>query len=568
MDDDLVVLVDSDGRPIGTAGRLEVHTADTPLHLAFSCYLFDCDGRLLVTRRALGKKTWPGVWTNSCCGHLKPGETAETAVRRRVREELGVDVDGLSMILPDFRYRAVDYSGIVEHELCPVFAGRLSGILKPDPDEVMDHGFVEWDDLVKAVAAVPGLISPWAAVQIPRLTTELPEPFETFLPRFSSSVQPDDDVGNPAVDPAQPSLDQAQPAAAETLAAVRELVAAEGEALATMWRRSIAPDNVDILDEDLPWWLRRLVLDGGKRLRPLMCHWGFVAAGGRAGGAEHDHVVRLGAALEILHTFALIHDDVMDASDTRRGRPSAHVQAAEMHRRARSGGNSDEFGINMAVLLGDLAHVEADRLVSTLPPPLQRDWYELSIELIAGQRADLTGAAAHRRDSAHARTVARLKSGAYTIQRPLLLGATAAGAGAQAYAMLSDYGTSLGEVFALRDDVLGVWGDPALTGKPAGDDLHHGKPTVILGLAAEALRDGTDTEAAAALARVGTPRTRPADIPLLQQALLDAGVRDRVEEMIRAGIKRALAALSPGVLTYAGVQGLTEMAERIGWRDR
>jgi geranylgeranyl diphosphate synthase type I len=550
VDDDLVVLVDQEGRLIGTAPRLAVHTDDTPLHLAFSCYLFAADGRLLITRRALGKKTWPGVWTNSCCGHLKPGESAEAAVRRRVREELGLEIDGLRLVLPDFRYRAVDYSGIVEHELCPVFAGTLSGDPAPDPDEVMDHRFIEWDELVTAVAAAPGLISPWAAAQIPQLVG----PFETLFPR-------------------SPATDAPQPTVAETLQAIRELLDEEADTLAAMWRRSIAPDDLDILDQDLPWWLRRLVLDGGKRLRPIMCHWGFVAAGGRAGGVEHDHVVRLGAALEILHTFALIHDDVMDASDTRRGRPSAHVHAAELHRRAEGDGGSAEFGINMAILLGDFAHIEADRLVSSLPAELRSHWYDLSVELIAGQRADLTGAAAHRRDLAHAQSIARLKSGGYTIQRPLLLGATAAGADAEAYEMLAAFGAALGEVFALRDDVLGVWGDPARTGKPAGDDLHHGKATVILSLAADALsaesRSGrADSEAAEALARVGTPRARAEDVPLLQQAFLDAGIRDRVEGMIRAGIDRATAVLRPGVLSDAGIRGLTEMAERVGWRDR
>lgn len=184
VDDDLVVLVDQHGSPVGTAPRLDVHTEDTPLHLAFSCYLFDANGRLLLTRRALGKKTWPGVWTNSCCGHLKPGESAEDAVRRRVHEELGVAIDGLQVVLPDFRYRAVDYSGIVEHELCPVFAGRLVGDLAPDPNEVMDYRYIGWDDLVAAVSAAPGLISPWAAVQIPQLTSELPGSFGR-LPRIS-----------------------------------------------------------------------------------------------------------------------------------------------------------------------------------------------------------------------------------------------------------------------------------------------------------------------------------------------------------------------------------------------
>ena len=114
---DLVVLLDDDGTPTGTAPRLDVHGADTPLHQAFSVHLFDDAGRVLLTRRALSKRTWPGVWTNSCCGHPRPGEAVEDAVRRRVREELGVEVRDLRLLLPDFRYRAVDASGVVENEL-------------------------------------------------------------------------------------------------------------------------------------------------------------------------------------------------------------------------------------------------------------------------------------------------------------------------------------------------------------------------------------------------------------------------------------------------------------------
>ncbi|RYY48065.1 MAG: isopentenyl-diphosphate Delta-isomerase [Actinomycetales bacterium] len=116
---DLVVLLEDDGTPAGTAPRLSVHGTETPLHQAFSLHLFDDQGRVLLTRRALSKLTWPGVWTNSCCGHPRPGEALEDAVRRRLREELGVEVDDLRIVLPDFRYRAVDASGVVENEICP-----------------------------------------------------------------------------------------------------------------------------------------------------------------------------------------------------------------------------------------------------------------------------------------------------------------------------------------------------------------------------------------------------------------------------------------------------------------
>jgi isopentenyl-diphosphate delta-isomerase len=167
--DDLVVLLDEHDRPSGMAPRATVHTDRTPRHLAFSCYLFDDRGRVLLTRRALGKATWPGTWTNSCCGHPRPGEPAEDAVRRRVADELGAVVDELELALPDFGYRAVDASGIVEDESCPVWLGRLVGALRPDPDEVCATAWLDWDDLARLVATAPALLSPWCVLQVPLL---------------------------------------------------------------------------------------------------------------------------------------------------------------------------------------------------------------------------------------------------------------------------------------------------------------------------------------------------------------------------------------------------------------
>ncbi|WP_236568022.1 MULTISPECIES: isopentenyl-diphosphate Delta-isomerase [unclassified Nocardiopsis] len=168
---ELVVLLDEDHRRVGVADKATVHTGDTPLHLAFSCYVLDGEGRVLITRRALGKTTWPGVWTNSCCGHPAPGEDVEEAVRRRVRQELGMEVTGVRPALPDFRYRAVSAEGIVENEFCPVFWARAqsgSGP-RPDPGEVAEYAWTEWSDLVAVAERTPWLLSPWAVEQIPRL---------------------------------------------------------------------------------------------------------------------------------------------------------------------------------------------------------------------------------------------------------------------------------------------------------------------------------------------------------------------------------------------------------------
>ncbi|EFK53472.1 isopentenyl-diphosphate Delta-isomerase [Corynebacterium genitalium ATCC 33030] len=168
-----VVLCDDDGRPTGTADKFEVHTTDTPLHLAFSAWLFDASGHLLISRRALGKKTWPGVWTNSFCGHPAPGEATEDAVVRRAQQELGLPASALAdlrCVLPDFRYRAVDSSGIVEHEICPVYVVRLAGGAEaaPNPDEVDSTKGVNPADLITAAEAMPAVFSPWLVEELAR----------------------------------------------------------------------------------------------------------------------------------------------------------------------------------------------------------------------------------------------------------------------------------------------------------------------------------------------------------------------------------------------------------------
>ena len=169
--EELVVLVDPDGRPIGQQSKAEVHSTDTPLHLAFSLYLFNERGELLLTRRALGKRTWPGVWTNTCCGHPAPGESAEEAARRRLADELGMEASDYRSVLPDFAYRAEDANGIQENELCPVFTARLhpNTVLRPNPAEVLDWAWVDWSAARTSIMATPFAFSPWAVGQVAQL---------------------------------------------------------------------------------------------------------------------------------------------------------------------------------------------------------------------------------------------------------------------------------------------------------------------------------------------------------------------------------------------------------------
>ncbi len=249
---DDVVLLDEQGEAIGRAPRLEVHTSSTPLHLAFSTYLFNDAGEVLITRRALEKKTWPGVWTNSCCGHPRPGETMEDAMRRRIREELGAEVGPLETILPSFQYRAVDSSGIVENEICPVSIATLISDVTPNPREVMDVAWAPWEDLVAGVLATPQVYSPWAVLQIPELSKQLS---------------------------ARSTGDGYQPNELRCIKEVDQVIAQEIHRMQKSWD-SLSSAEVDVLQMDLPEWIASLMRDG-KRFRVSMCFWGFVAAGGR-----------------------------------------------------------------------------------------------------------------------------------------------------------------------------------------------------------------------------------------------------------------------------------------------
>jgi isopentenyl-diphosphate Delta-isomerase len=173
--EELVVLLDERHRPAGTMPKARVHGPDTPLHLAFSVYLFDSGGHLLVTRRALGKRTWPGVWTNSCCGHPAPGEAPADAARRRLGQELGLHPARIELVLPSFAYRAVAADGVVENEVCPVFFAHLDGDPEPppnpDPEEVAEWRWVSWAAFRAVATTAPWALSPWAVEQVAQLPT-------------------------------------------------------------------------------------------------------------------------------------------------------------------------------------------------------------------------------------------------------------------------------------------------------------------------------------------------------------------------------------------------------------
>src|SRR6476646_9297523 len=226
--------------------------------------------------------------------------------------------------------------------------------------------------------------------------------------------------------------------------------------------------------------LREFVAAGGKRLRPAFCACGFVGAGGTI---DDPAVIDAAAALELVHTFALVHDDIMDGSDFRRGRDAVHRRFARQHEDASWRGPARRFGDGMAILVGDFALVYADILLRGAPADAQAIFDELRVELCVGQSLDLVGTATARTDATTARRIATYKSGKYTVERPLQLGAALTGRNGELGADLSAIGLPMGEAFQLRDDVLGAFGESEVTGKPVGDDLREGKPTPLLALA-------------------------------------------------------------------------------------
>jgi geranylgeranyl diphosphate synthase type I len=307
--------------------------------------------------------------------------------------------------------------------------------------------------------------------------------------------------------------------------------------------------------------LRDLVIAGGKRLRPAFCHWAFVGAGG---DADDQLAIDGGAALELLHTFALIHDDIMDGSSTRRGTDTIHVLFEERHALSGWRGEGRRFGEGVAILVGDLAFVYADHLLAGAPPDAIGVFTELRVEVNVGQYLDLVGTVRGRVGRDEARRISRYKSGKYTVERPLHLGAALAGRLDDLAAPLSRYGLPLGEAFQLRDDLLGVFGDAAVTGKPVGEDLREGKPTTLHALAVER----ADPAGARVLERYGAPDLDDAEVTALQDVLVETGAVARVEGAIDELVAEAQAALDGAAVTAEARHALDDLARYVAGRDR
>jgi geranylgeranyl diphosphate synthase type I len=311
--------------------------------------------------------------------------------------------------------------------------------------------------------------------------------------------------------------------------------------------------------------LEEFVLRGGKRLRPAFAYWGWRAVADHPDDPLDDDVLRLFSALELLHACALVHDDVIDASATRRGLPTVHRIFADRHRGNNWHGPSEQFGMSAAILLGDLALVWADDIVATADLPadarrrVQQVWAAIRTEVLGGQYLDIVAESSGADSVASAMTVNIYKTASYTITRPLQLGVAAAADRPEVQAAFHELGTSLGVAFQLRDDVLGVFGDPAVTGKPSGDDLRSGKRTVLLAEAVE-LAEKSDPVAAELLRTSIGRELTDTHVKELCQVIESVGALAAVEHRIEVLTHKALAVLDAAPIDARAKAGLSELA--------
>ncbi|MDQ1740781.1 MAG: geranylgeranyl diphosphate synthase, type [Pseudonocardiales bacterium] len=315
---------------------------------------------------------------------------------------------------------------------------------------------------------------------------------------------------------------------------------------------------------------RAAVLTGGKRLRPTFAYWGWRCVHPAAAAGEAE-LVRAAASLELLHACALVHDDVMDSSDTRRGQPAAHIRFGRFHREQGWPGSAQSFGAAGAILLGDLLLSWSEELftsaIGCLPPERARaamaEFARMRTEVVAGQFLDMLAQARGAFDPDEAVRVVEFKTSKYTVQRPLLLGARAAGGAPELLEALSAYGLLIGEAFQLRDDLLGVFGDPSQTGKPAGDDLREGKRTLLVALAFQA---ASPAQRALLQAGIGDPALTADGVARLREVLEQTGAHEQIEQRIVERAGEAARCLAGGSLQPAAALALLELAQAAAHR--
>jgi len=312
--------------------------------------------------------------------------------------------------------------------------------------------------------------------------------------------------------------------------------------------------------------LSGFVLGGGKRLRPTFAWWGWRGAGGDPAGPDAEGVLQVVSSLELIQACALIHDDLIDSSDSRRGRPTVHVASAKLHADRGWLGSPATFGLASAVLVGDLALAWADDMFAEAPLPAatlaaaRPAWRAMRTEVLAGQYLDVRTQATGDASPEAALRIDKLKTAAYTVQRPLHLGAALGGADEHLIETLLEFGGDVGVAFQLRDDLLGVFGDPSVTGKPAGDDLREGKRTLLVALGLQLAEEKDETAAATVIAdAIGDASLSGAAVDTVRMALTQVGAVDAVERRIDELTASAMAALERAHLAEPAPAALTDL---------
>jgi len=486
-----IVLLDKSGKPIGSAPKLDSHHAKTPLHLAFSTYVFNAQGEVLLTRRADTKKVFPGIWTNSCCGHPGPEEPITQAIARRLKQELGITPHSIRLALPHYRYRAA-MNGIVENEICPVYIVTTHDEPKPNPDEVAEYRWVSWQEFRRLSKSKK--FSPWAREQS-RLLDPIINVYMVTRP----------DIDSLAIY-RKPLLQD-----------IRRLIKGRGSGDTNHWRM------------DVQSRLDKYAVNG-KLLRGCLLQFSHDAFG----GTNKKAAKTAAACLELLHAALLIHDDVMDGDAMRRGNPAMHRQYEDLS--SLKPPASKHFGESMAICVADAAIFKALGSLGSITATTEHktkiiDLFSRVLETVCyGQMLDIElGQSEQVPDESVIMMVMEQKTAVYSLSLPLVTGAILANQPTSVIGQLEKLGKIIGTIFQIRDDELGIFGDPSTTGKPVGSDIKEGKKTLLYHYL---FHNCTAIQKKRLKHIFGNQKASDADIKYVRSLMIELGLPERIDEKI------------------------------------
>ena len=531
-----IVLVDDQNRQIGVAEKLSSHHANTPLHRAFSCYVFNDKNQLLVSRRAESKKVWPGVWTNSVCGHPMPDESTQDAIKRRLEFELGMTASDIELIVADYVYKTPPFNGIIENEFCPVYIAKATCDPKPNPDEVGDYKWVEWEDYKKELSNDKSdVYSWWSKDQLKYIEGRI-----------------DNMMGNYKID-VMSSRKEINRRLKVFLANKIESSAKISEHYETLWR---------YIDESIS--------SGGKRIRPYIVMLAY-SAHIKDKSPNYEVVYSVGLAMELLHNAMLIHDDVIDKDLIRHGVDNVTGRYIKLYSKdIKDEEKVHHYANSAAIIAGDLLISSARTLVSSclgMDQSVSIKISELMDEAIfrvcGGELLDTE--ASFRNSRASAKTIASEKTSSYSFEIPLAVGATLAGASESEIELIARaYGRTLGIAFQIQDDILGVFGNEAVLGKSTSGDIREGKHTYMVeqfyNMASE--NQVKDFEIA-----FGHGDASMEDVGLAKKTLKDSGALDATKSEISKLVSNMEDVISKLQISEENKKSLTDLMELCIKRD-